>query len=122
MALITPALWSPWPSYPAIYFFLAHGGVVIGAAFLVFGRIAPLRSGALFRGILMLLAYAAFVGWFDWAFKADYMYLCARPTEETMLSVLGPWPVYLASSFGVALLLFWLLWIAAKWCGATRQV
>ncbi len=51
MALLTPDLWSPWPSYPAIYFFLAHGGIVIGAAALVYGRIAPLRSGAVWRSL-----------------------------------------------------------------------
>ena len=44
MALLTPDLWSPWPSYPAIYFFVAHGGVVVAVAVLVFGGAAPLRQ------------------------------------------------------------------------------
>ena len=114
MAVITPDLWSPWPSYPAIYFFLAHGGIVIAILFLVFGNVAPLRPGALRRGFLMLLAYAALVGLFDWIFTTNYMYLRAKPKGETILSPLGPWPIYLIPAFVLALVLFWLLWISAN--------
>ena len=47
LALLTPDLWRPWPQYPAIYFFVAHGGIVVGIAVLVFGCRAVLRAGAL---------------------------------------------------------------------------
>jgi len=56
MALLTPDLWEPWPRYPAIYFFVAHGGIVVGIAVLVLGRLAPLRQGAVWRAFGMLLA------------------------------------------------------------------
>ena len=118
MALITPDLWSPWPSYPAIYFFLAHGGIVIAISLVVFGRFAPLRPGAVRRGFSMLLIYAAAVGLFDWIFRANYMYLRVKPKDQTLLSIFGPWPVYLIPSFALALLLFWLLGLAAD---ATAQ-
>lgn len=114
MAIITPDLWSPWPSYPAIYFFLAHGGIVIAMAFLVFGKVTLLRPGALRRGFLLLLGYAGIVGVFDWIFKTDYMYLRAKPKGETLLSAMGPWPIYLIPAFALALVLFWLFWLAAK--------
>ena len=109
MALITPDLWRPWPSYPAVYFFLAHGGIVIGAAVLVYGRIAPLRPGAVWRAFAMLLAYAAVVGIIDKLLDANYMYLRANPPNASLLDVLGPWPIYLIGTAFVALVLFWLL-------------
>jgi len=113
MALLTPDLWSPWPSYPAIYFFVAHGGIVAACAVLVFGRISPLRPGAVWRAYGLLLAYAALVGGFNAAFGTNYMYLCTKPRSETLLNMLGPWPVYLFPAAAVGLGLFWLLWIPA---------
>lgn len=109
MALLTPDLWSPWPSYPAIYFFLAHGGVVIAIITLVFGGIAPVRRGAMWRTFGMLLMYVAFLAGFDAIFRTNYMYLCRKPKNETLLNVLGPWPLYLGPGFAIALALFWLL-------------
>jgi len=55
MALLTPDLWSPWPTYPAIYFFVVHGGIVLAGSVLVFGRIAPMREGAVWRAFGTLL-------------------------------------------------------------------
>ena len=114
MALITPDLWSPWPSYPAIYFFLAHGGIVIGAAVLAYGRIAPLQRGAVWRALGWLLAYAAVVGAFNAVFHTNYMYLSHKPANASLLDALGPWPMYLIAGAAVALALFWLLWLPAR--------
>lgn len=114
MALVTPDLWTPWPSYPAIYFFIAHGGIAIGIAVLVFGRIARLREGAVWRAFRLLLVYAALVGAFDAIFGANYMYLRAKPGNATILNLLGPWPGYIAAAALFALGLFWLLWLPVR--------
>ena len=114
MALLTPDLWSPWPTYPAIEFFIAHGLIVIGASALVYGRIAPLRPGAVWRAFGMLLAYAAVVGTFDAVFQANYMYLRQKPGNASLLDTLGPWPVYLIAGAAVGIALFWLLWLPAR--------
>lgn len=119
MALITPDLWSPWPSYPAIYFFLAHGGIVLAVAILVFGRVAPLRSGAVWRAFGMLLAFAALVGTVNAFSGANFMYLCRKPKAGSLLDSFGPWPIYLAVGAVVALGLFWLLWLPVR-PGKTR--
>ena len=114
MALLTPDLWSPWPSYPAIYFFVAHGGIVVACAVLIFGRIAKLRPRAWWRVFGALLAYTCAVGAFDWVSGANYMYLCQKPKSGSLLNAFGPWPIYLLLSVAVALVLFWLLDLAAR--------
>ena len=114
MALLTPDLWEPWPKYPAIYFFVAHGGIVVGMSVLVFGGIAPLRRGAVWRAFGTLLAYAALVGAFNAVTHANYMYLCRKPASASLLTVMGPWPVYLFGGAAAALGLFWLLWLPAR--------
>ena len=111
MAILTPDLWTPWPSYPAIYFFIAHGGVLIACAVLTFGGVAALRRGAVWRSFGILLAYAAVIGAFNAAFGANYMYLCRKPANPSLLNWLGPWPLYLGSGAIVAVMLFWLLWL-----------
>jgi hypothetical integral membrane protein (TIGR02206 family) len=114
MALLTPDLWSPWPTYPAVYFFMAHGGIVIGVAVLVFGGIIALRPGAVWRAFGILLAYAAIVGTFNAIFQTNYMYLRQKPANASLLDALGPWPIYLIAGAAVGLALFWLLWLPAR--------
>ena len=114
MALLTPDLWRPWPEYPAIYFFVAHGGIVVGIAVLVMGRIAPLRHGAVWRAFGMLLAYAALLGLFNAISGANYMYLCRKPANPSLLDMLGPWPVYPVAGALAGLALFWLLWLPVR--------
>ncbi len=114
MALITPDLWTPWPSYPALYFFLCHGGIVVGIGVVVFGRMAPLRSGAVWRAFGGLLVWACGLGAFNAIFHTNYMYLCTRPASASVLDAFGPWPVYLIQAASLALFLYWLLWLPTR--------
>ncbi len=114
MALLTPDLWSPWPTYPAIYFFVAHGGIVIAVSVLVFGGAAPLRAGAVWRAFAMLLGFTAAIGAVNAAAGTNFMYLCRKPRNASLLDALGPWPMYLVAGAVVAFGLFWLLWLPAR--------
>jgi len=114
MALLTPDLWSSWPSYPAIYFFVAHGGIVVAVAVLVFGHVCPLRRNAMWRAFALLAVYAALVGAFNALFGTNYMYLCRKPAGGSLLDFMGPWPVYLFGGAAAALALFALLSIPLR--------
>jgi hypothetical integral membrane protein (TIGR02206 family) len=114
MALLTPDLWSPWPTYPAVYFFVAHGGIVLAVSILVFGRICPLRANAVWRAFGMLLAFAATIGGINALLGTNFRYLCRKPKGASLLDSLGPWPNYLVAGAIVALALFWLLWLPVR--------
>ncbi len=111
MALLTPNLWTPWPTYPALYFFAAHGGIVIAVALLAFGGFAPFRSGAVSRSFGLLLCYAAFVGAVNAATGSNFMFLARKPANPSLLDQLGPWPWYFLAAAPIALACFWLLWL-----------
>jgi hypothetical integral membrane protein (TIGR02206 family) len=108
-AVITPDLSVGFPHLEFFQFLVGHVGIVVAAFFLVVGlRLVP-RPGAVPRVFAITAAYTAFVGVFDWLTGSNYMFLAAPPQSASLLSVLGPWPWYLLSVTGVAIVLLLLL-------------
>jgi len=106
-AIITPDLPQHFPSFPFIQYYVAHGGVVAAALFLVVGLGQWPRRRAVVWVTALTIAYAGFVGLLDAATGADYLYLRAKPASATLLDLLGPWPWYIgwAALIGIALFL-----------------
>jgi hypothetical integral membrane protein (TIGR02206 family) len=118
--VLTPDLSVGFPHLVFWQYLVGHLGIVFAALFLVVGlRMAP-RAGAVPRVLFLTLAYTAVVGAVDGFTGANYMFLRAPPGEWTLLRVLGPWPWYLASATGVALVLFTAL-DAPFWPGRRRR-
>jgi hypothetical integral membrane protein (TIGR02206 family) len=108
-AVVTPDLHAGFPQLEFFLFVVGHVGIVLAALYLVIGLRRVPRGGSVARVLTITAAYALFVGLFDWATGSNYMYLAAPPENPSLLSLLGPWPWYLLSATGVALILFVLL-------------
>ncbi|MFN7932379.1 MAG: TIGR02206 family membrane protein [Bryobacteraceae bacterium] len=111
MALLTPDLWAPLRSYPSVYFFLAHGAIVIAVLYLVWSNMRSLQPGCVWRVFVSVNLFAGIVGTFNAIFQTNYMYLCRKPGGASLLDYFGPWPVYLLCGELLALMLLWLLWL-----------
>jgi hypothetical integral membrane protein (TIGR02206 family) len=108
-AVATPDLSARFPHIEFFMFVVGHVGIVVAALFLVVGlRLRP-RRGSVARVFAITAGYTAFVGWFDWVTGANYMFLAAPPARPSLLSVLGPWPWYIVSAAGVAVVLLLIL-------------
>lgn len=117
-AVITPDLNVGFPHLVFFQYLAGHLGIVLAALYLVIGlRIAP-RPGSVFTTFAITVAYTAVVGLIDALSGANYMFLRRPPSTWTLLKLLGPWPWYIASAAGVALVLLMLLdspfWIARR--------
>lgn len=119
MSLLTPSLTSTAPVFLTVQFFLDHGLMVAAVLYLVWSRQLRPRPGSVARAMIFVNVFALAVGIFDQIFKTDYMFLCAKPVTVSLLDWMGPWPWYILSGEGVALLLFTLLYLPFR-ARATR--
>lgn len=95
-ALLTPDLHDRFPSFPYLQFYATHDLVVLAALFLVIGlRLQP-GPGAVRRIFLLTLGFAAVIGLIDLVTGGNYLYLRQVPAQGSLLSVMGPWPWYIA--------------------------
>jgi hypothetical integral membrane protein (TIGR02206 family) len=104
-AVLTPDLAQTFPSVYYFTYFIYHIGAIVAALLLVFGfRLYP-RPGAALRVFAATLAWAAIAGTADVITGGNYMYLNYKPAHNSLLSVLGPWPWYIASAAAVGLVM-----------------
>jgi hypothetical integral membrane protein (TIGR02206 family) len=108
-AIATPDLSVGFPHLEFFEYVVGHVGIVFAALYLVVGLGYRPRAGAVPRVFAITVVYTGFVGLIDWWIGADYMFLASRPVHWSLLSVLGPWPWYILSAAGVALVLLVIL-------------
>lgn len=108
-AVVTPDLHVAFPHLVFFEYTVGHTAIVVAALYLTVGlRLVP-RPGAVVRVLTVTAGYTAFVGLVDGLSGANYMFLRRPPAGWTLLRLLGPWPWYVASAAGVAVILVVLL-------------
>ncbi len=105
-ATLTPDLKYEFPDIRFLTFFLSHGGTLVAIAFLTLGLKLRPYPKSLLRIMLWSQVYLVCAGAVDWLINENYGYLRAKPIHASLLDHLGPWPWYILSLEGMALLSF----------------
>ncbi len=94
-AMLTPDLSVGFPHPRFFHFFLGHGLIMLGVMHATFAwQFRPgLRSvgKAIMASIVLMLV----IGLLNELLGTNYMYLCAKPAQNTLMDAMGVWPWYL---------------------------
>ena len=126
LSMVTPDLAKGFPHPEFLEYFISHGALIAALFFatLVFGFRPAYAS--VWKAWLACLLYAACLLPINWLLDTNFMYLLHKPAEPTLLDVMGPWPWYLLTGAGVALVsfFFWYLpfAVAARYSASAGSV
>ncbi len=105
-ALLTPDVGFDFPHFMFFYFFVGHGIVVTAVLYMIFSeRFRPYWSSIL-RVFILTNIYMGFVAVINVLTGGNYMFLCHKPENASIMDYMGPWPWYIAVLEFIALIVF----------------
>lgn len=104
-ALLTPDLYYPFPHYRFFNFFLSHGLMFTAVFYMIVVKGYKPRFISIFKTMLWLNIYMLVLIPVNLLTGGNYMFLCSKPVDGSILDYLGPWPWYLVSLEAVGLVL-----------------
>jgi hypothetical integral membrane protein (TIGR02206 family) len=118
-ALVQPTLTQAFPDPNFFAFWGKHVLIVWGAVYLCLG----LRYGpdwtSYRRAVLWTLVWLVVVLGLNAVLGSNYGYVNGKPSEATVLDLLGPWPAYVVAEMAIVLV-GWAL-ITLPWTGLPRR-
>ena len=109
-AVVTPQLEFGYPQYRFFQYFIAHGGIVAAALFATWGLGLRPTGRSVLRVFVLLNVLAVVLIGVNLMLGSNYMFLCQPPATQSPFFFF-PWPWYLLFLDGIALVLFYVLFI-----------
>lgn len=110
-AVITPHLYNGFPNFIFLKYWFVHAGLIVYIIYVAsaFGFRVSLKD--LWRAFLALQAYVGGMFAINSLLGSNYVYIMHKPPTASALDYLGPWPWYILVGEGIALVLFFLVWL-----------
>lgn len=114
-ALVQPTLTQPFPQLDFFVFWAKHVLIVWGAIYLCLSLRHGPDWGDYRRAVGWTLLWLVVVLGLNVALGSDYGYVNRKPSEATVLDLLGPWPLYVVLEMAIVIT-GWAL-ITLPWTG-----
>ena len=111
LAILTPDITESFPHFNFINYFLSHGGIITCVLFMVIIENYKVNLKSVFRVFLITNIYMLFIAGVNLILKSNYLYICRKPVNPTLMDLLGPWPWYVLSLEGVSITVFLILFL-----------
>lgn len=105
-ALITPGTIYGFPHLRFFHILWIHINIIFALIYLLLIEKRTITRKSLFRSLLATNVYALFVWIINSVFESNYMFINRKPSMQTFLDLLGPYPYYLLSLEGVLIVSF----------------
>ena len=110
-ALLTPTVGADTSSFLFYQFFFSHSLIVAGVLYPIIVLSYRIDKEEFFQAIGATIFILPFVGLINWMVGGNYFYLAHKPDADTLLNVLGPWPLYIIPLVMIGILIFGILYL-----------
>ncbi len=111
LAIITPAIYSNFPDFEFITFFINHSFVVISVIYLTVAFKMKPEIKSIWRAFIITNLYLFIISVFNLIFHTNYFFVCEKPEQSSILDYFGPWPYYILACEPFALAYFFMLYL-----------
>jgi len=108
-ALLTPDIGAyGYPHYRFFQFFLSHGTLIFASLYMTWiGGMRPTQR-SIWKVLGITNIYMVFIAGFNYLTNGNYLFICHKPVNGSIIDFLGPWPWYILSLEVVAVISFYI--------------
>ncbi len=108
-ALLTPDIGAfGFPHFRYFQFFLSHGTLIFASLYMTWvGEMRPTHR-SIWKVFGITNIYLVLIAGFNLLTDGNYLFICHKPENGSIMDAMGPWPWYILVLEGVAVVLFYI--------------
>lgn len=108
-ALLTPDIGIyGFPHFRYFQFFISHGLIIMASLYLTFSAGYRPNHKSIWRVFAITNIYMVFIAGFNWLTDGNYLFICHKPVDGSLIDFMGPWPWYILTLEVVAIVSFYI--------------